>query len=78
MSSISVGSQTKSDFDALKPDELTHDEFVQELLDAYRRDKGEIVDVDDLVDGIERQVATKIELAAYRGVQDALGKDVQK
>jgi len=63
---------------ALKPDELTHDEFVQELLDAYRRDNGEIVDVDDLVDGIERQVATKIELAAYRGVQDALGKDVKR
>jgi len=78
MSSISVHNQTKSDFDKLKPDELTHDEFMQELLDAYRRDNGEIVDVDDLVDGIERQVAAKIELAAYRGIQDALGKDVQK
>jgi hypothetical protein len=78
MSSISVSNQTKSEFDELKPDEITHDEFVQELLDAYRRDNGEVVDVDDLVDGIEKQVATKIELAAYRGIQDALGKDVQK
>jgi len=78
MSSISVSNQTKSDFDGLKPDELTHDEFVQELLDAYRRDNGEVVDVDDLVDGIERQVATKIELAAYRGIQEALGKDVKR
>jgi hypothetical protein len=78
MSSISVSNQTKSEFDELKPGEITHDEFVQELLDAYRRDNGEVVDVDDLVDGIEKQVATKIELAAYRGIQDALGKDVQK
>jgi len=57
---------------------MTHDEFVQELLAAYRRDNGEIVDVDDLVDGIEKQVAANVELAAYRGVQDALGKDVKR
>ncbi|AFH22414.1 hypothetical protein OSG_eHP24_00195 [environmental Halophage eHP-24] len=78
MSSISVDRQTKSDFDELKPEDTTHDEFVQELLDAYRRDNGEIVNVDDLVDGIEKQVAANVELAAYRGVQDALGKDVKR
>ena len=54
MSSISVDRQTKSDFDELKPEDMTHDEFVQELLAAYRRDNGEIVDVDDLVDGLEK------------------------
>jgi len=57
---------------------MTHDEFVQDLLDAYRRDNGEIVDVDSIVDDIEKQVAANIELAAYRGVQDALGKDVRR
>jgi len=78
MSSISVDRQTKSDFDELKPEDATHDEFVQELLAAYKRDNGEIVDVDSIVDGIEKQVAANIELAAYRGVQDALGKDVKR
>ncbi|UXF49964.1 hypothetical protein 7841G3A2_26 [Haloquadratum phage sp.] len=78
MSSISVDRQTKSEFDELKPEDMTHDEFVQELLAAYKRDNGEIVDIDDLVDGIEKQVAANVELAAYRGVQDALGKDVKR
>jgi len=78
MSSISVDRQTKSEFDELKPEDMTHDEFVQELLAAYKRDNGEIVDVDDLVDGIEKQVAANVELAAYRGIQDALGKDVKR
>jgi len=78
MSSISVDRQTKSDFDELKPEDMTHDEFVQELLAAYKRDNGEIVNVDDLVDGIEKQVAANVELAAYRGIQDALGKDVKR
>ncbi|AFH22967.1 hypothetical protein OSG_eHP39_00135, partial [environmental Halophage eHP-39] len=62
----------------IEPEDATHDEFVQELLAAYRRDNGEIVDVDDLVDGIEKKVAANVELAAYRGVKDALGKDVKR
>jgi len=78
MSSISVDRQTKSEFDELKPKDMTHDEFVQELLAAYKRDNGEIVDVDDLVDRIEKQVAANVELAAYRGIQDALDKDVKR
>jgi hypothetical protein len=51
---------------------------VQELLAAYKRDNGEIVDVDSIVDDIEKKVAANVELAAYRGVQDALGKDVKR
>ena len=78
MSSISVDRQTKSDFDDLKPDGMTHDEFVQELLDAYRRDNGEVVNVDEIVADIEKQVAANVELAAYRGVQDALGRDIKR
>ena len=78
MSSISDDRQTKSDFDELKPEDATHDEFVQEHLAAYRRDNGEIEEVDDPVDGIENKVAANVELAAYRGVKDALGKDVKR
>lgn len=72
MTSISVADTTKSEFDELQPDELTQDEFVQALLDAYRRDNGEIVDVGKIVDNVEKQIAAEIELASYRGTRDAL------
>jgi hypothetical protein len=72
MTSISVDDTTKREFDELKPDELTHDEFTQELLAAYKRDNGEIVNVDSLVDEITERVAANVEVAAYRGVDDRL------
>jgi len=72
LSSISISDSTKSDFDELKPDDLTHDEFVAELLDAYRRDNGEVVDVGELVDEITSQTAASVELAAYRGTREAI------
>jgi predicted CopG family antitoxin len=71
MTSISVNNDTKREFDELKPEDRTHDEFVQELLDAYRRDQGEIVNVDELVEQITQRTATNVELAAYRGVKAA-------
>lgn len=77
MSSISISDSTKADFDELKPDDQTHDEFVSELLDAYRRDKGEVVDVGALVDAVTEQTATSVELAAYRGTRDAI-QDVKE
>lgn len=77
MSSISVKNDTKSEFDELKPDELTQDEFCQELLDAYRRDNGEIVNVGEIVDQIERQVGKEVELASYRGTRDALDSKLE-
>lgn len=72
MTSISVADSTKSEFDELKPDDLTQDEFTQELLAAYRRDNGEIVDVGALADEITKQTAASVELAAYRGTRDAI------
>lgn len=72
MSSINVNTETKTEFDELKPDELTQDEFVQELIAAYRRDDGEIVDIDEIVDEINHQIAAEIELSAYRGTKEAL------
>lgn len=76
MSSISVSSDTKSEFNELQPEDTTHDEFVQELLAAYRRDDGEIINPDALADEIvakvHKQIAASVELSAYKGVQDAL------
>jgi len=72
MSSISVSDSTKSEFDELKPDDLTHDEFVQELLAAFRRDNGEIVNVDELVQEIKERTITNVEIAAFRGTKEAL------
>lgn len=71
MTSISVNNDTKREFDELKPSDSTHDEFVQELLDAYRRDQGEIVNVDELVEELTQRTATNVELAAYRGTKAA-------
>jgi predicted CopG family antitoxin len=70
-SSISVNDETKRKFDELKPDDCTHDDFVRALIDAYRRDNGEVVDVDALVEEITQRTATNVELAAYRGVKAA-------
>lgn len=72
MASISVDDSTKSQFDELKPEDSTQDEFVNELLDAYRRDNGEVVDVASLVDEVTKQTASSVELASYRGTRDAL------
>lgn len=72
LSSVSLSESTKSEWDELKPDDLTHGEFAQELLDAYRRDNGEIVDVESIVEQINHQTASKIELAAFRGCSEAL------
>lgn len=72
MASISVTNKTKAEIDELKPEGDTYKEFVGKMLDAYRRDQGEIVNVEALVERIQERVATKVELAAYRGVTEAL------
>ncbi len=77
MAGISISESTKSEFDEHKPDELTHDEFVQELLDAYRRDNGEVVNIDEIVEQITQKTASHMEIAAYRGTLEALEKSVE-
>jgi len=72
MASVSVDDETKQEWDELKPDDLTHGEFAEELLAAYRRDNGEIVDVGKIVDNVEKQIAAEVELSSYRGTRDAL------
>ena len=72
MASISVSDETKRKFDELKPDDLTHDEFVAECLAAKRRDDGEIINPSEIADQITKETAASVELAAYRGVREAV------
>jgi hypothetical protein len=72
MTSLNVDRKVKEEFDELKPDGYTQSEFIEELLAAYRRDNGEIVDVGAVVEQITKQTASEVELAAYRGVAQAL------
>lgn len=72
MASISVDPADKKEFKEMKPDELTQKQFFAELLAAKRRDEGEIVDVDEMVEEIKHRVVTNAELAAYRGTKEAL------
>lgn len=80
MPSVGISDSDKREFDERKPDGMTQQEFTHELLAAYRRDNGEIVDVDAVVGGITRRTASNVEIAAYRGVSQAiaeLGVDVE-
>lgn len=72
VSSISVSDSTKSNFDELKPDDMTHDEFVAELIQVYRAYEGEPVDVEKLADELSHTLVSKIELGAFRGSKQAL------
>lgn len=70
--SIPVSEQTKSEWDELKPDSDTHDDFARKVIDAKKRDDGQIVNPDKIVDEITQQTAAEVELAAFRGTRDAI------
>lgn len=76
---INVSEATKSEWDELKPDNQTHDEFAQELLETHKMQDTELV-INELVNRviaeIDDSVATKAELAAYRGTKDAIESTV--
>lgn len=75
MSSISVRASTKSMLSEMKSDDETWDEFVQSLISAHKRDNGEVVDIDAMVDAIIERVASNVEVAAYRGTKEALDRE---
>jgi uncharacterized protein YbaP (TraB family) len=80
MSSITVSSETKAEFDSLKDGE-THDEMMQKLIETYKSTDTELVldeVVNRVIDEIDDTVATKAELAAYRGTKDAIESTVIK
>jgi len=70
--SISVSGETKRKWDERKPADYTHDEMAQHALECVARDDGEIVNIDEMVEEINHRIATEVELAAYRGVKEAL------
>jgi len=73
MSSVSLSTDTKRLWDELKPDDATHDEFAQMLLETYQKDvDGVVIDPDEIAEEIKAQVATQVEIAAVRGVNEAL------
>jgi len=73
MSSINVDRETKQTFDDLQNEDQTQAEFVQELLETYQKDvDGIVINPDEIAEEIKKQVATEVELAAYRGVSEAL------
>lgn len=72
MGSLSVSSSTKSDFDELKPDDLTHDEFVAELIATYKAFEGEPVDHEQLAEELSHTLIPMVEIASYRGVSDCM------
>jgi len=72
VTSISVDDSVKAEFDDMKPDDMTHSEFVTELLKAKRRDDGQIINPSEIVDEITKQTTAEVEMSAYRGTRDAL------
>ena len=72
---ISVKNQTKSRWDELKPEDMTHDEFCQEVLDAYEHgDDPVVIDTDKIVSKAAVKLSGQVETAAYRGIKEALDK----
>jgi len=69
---INVKDDTKSRWDKLKPDDETHDEFAQSVLDAYESgDDAVIIDGEDIQEHLELFGGT-VELASYRGAKEAI------
>jgi len=70
---VNLKEGTKAKFDRLQPDEYTQDEFVAELLETYENaDEPVRIDTEAITEEIATSVASKIELAAYRGTEDAI------
>lgn len=71
-SGVSMADETKDEWDELKPDDSTNDEFTQKLLACYRQN-GEPIDIDTIVENavedITHKVASNVELAAMRGTK---------
>jgi len=75
MSSISVDESDKERFVELKPDEQTHKEFFAEILHTYEHaDETVTIDTDAIRADVVERVASQVELAAHRGVTEAIEK----
>jgi len=56
MSSISCRTSAKNEIDELKPDGMSYADFVEELISAYKRDEGEVISPERLVEQIKQQM----------------------
>jgi hypothetical protein len=70
MSSVNAGDH-KDRFNELRDDQ-TQEEFMGELLDAYEIVDGSGIDMEEVLERIEVSVASKAELASYRGSKQAV------
>lgn len=63
----------KDRFDELKPSEKTQKEFFAEVLATFENaDETITLDTERLTDRLKESVASEVELAAYRGVMEAI------
>jgi signal transduction histidine kinase len=68
-----VSQDDKDRFDELKPSDSTQAEFFSEIMATYEHaDETITLDTERLTDRIKESVASEVELAAYRGVQESL------
>jgi hypothetical protein len=73
VSQINVSDSDKDRFDELKPSNKTQKEFFSEILQTYEHaDETITLDTERLTDRIKESVASEVELAAYRGVTEAI------
>jgi hypothetical protein len=73
MTGINVNQTDKDRFDAHKPSDLTQAEFFETVMDTYENaDEPVTINVEQLTEEIKSTVASNIELAAYRGVTEAI------
>jgi signal transduction histidine kinase len=68
-----VSQDDKARFDELKPSEKTQKEFFSEVIATYENaDETITLDTERLTERIKESVASEVEVAAYRGVQESL------
>jgi hypothetical protein len=73
MSQINVSNTDKERFDELQGEDQTQKEFFSDVLDAYEnRDDKVVIDTEEIIEELRTGVASEIELAAYRGVKEAI------
>jgi len=73
LTQINVSQDDKDRFDELKPSEKTQKEFFAEVLATFENaDETITLDTERLTDRLKESVASEVELAAYRGVMEAI------
>jgi len=73
LTQINVSQDDKDRFDELKPSDSTQAEFFSEILHTYEHAEETVtLDTERLTERIKESVASEVEVAAYRGVQESL------